>query len=180
MKKFKKKIKKKQEQVVTEEEIRGEEQYRKALDVEKDVIDLRLQKLTCKQIGEKLGLSTVKVSRILRQYARSTAIALNTRNVKVLSRAEIQSKIHEYVPDALEVVKNLSTGAKKEEVQLSASKDILDRGGFKPVEKHFHYHAVEEMSRDQLIEGFQGVLQSIKDRLSRDSAPVVEIKAEEK
>jgi phage terminase small subunit len=35
----------------------------------------------------------------------------------------------------------LSRGAKSEYVQLEASKDILDRAGFKAPEKHMHLHA---------------------------------------
>jgi len=35
----------------------------------------------------------------------------------------------------------LSQGAKSEYVQLEASKDILDRAGFKAPERHMHMHA---------------------------------------
>lgn len=35
----------------------------------------------------------------------------------------------------------LSQGAKSEYVQLEASKDILDRAGFKAPDKHMHLHA---------------------------------------
>ena len=35
----------------------------------------------------------------------------------------------------------LSRGAKSEYVQLEASKDILDRAGFKAPERHMHMHA---------------------------------------
>jgi len=35
----------------------------------------------------------------------------------------------------------LATGAKSEYVQLEASKDILDRAGFKAPDKHMHVHA---------------------------------------
>lgn len=37
----------------------------------------------------------------------------------------------------------LASGAKSEYVQLEASKDILDRAGFKPVDKSMHLHAGE-------------------------------------
>jgi phage terminase small subunit len=36
---------------------------------------------------------------------------------------------------------DLARGAKSEYVQLEASKDILDRAGFKAPEKHMHLHA---------------------------------------
>jgi hypothetical protein len=35
----------------------------------------------------------------------------------------------------------LARGAKSEYVQLEASKDILDRAGFKAPERHMHMHA---------------------------------------
>ena len=35
----------------------------------------------------------------------------------------------------------LAQGAKSEYVQLEASKDILDRAGFKAPDKHMHLHA---------------------------------------
>jgi len=38
---------------------------------------------------------------------------------------------------------NLASGAKSEYVQLEASKDILDRAGFKAPDKHMHLHAGE-------------------------------------
>jgi phage terminase small subunit len=37
----------------------------------------------------------------------------------------------------------LASGAKSEYVQLEASKDILDRAGFKAPDKHMHLHAGE-------------------------------------
>jgi len=37
----------------------------------------------------------------------------------------------------------LASGAKSEYVQLEASKDILDRAGFKPVDRSMHLHAGE-------------------------------------
>ena len=36
---------------------------------------------------------------------------------------------------------HLARGAKSEYVQLEASKDILDRAGFKPPDRHMHLHA---------------------------------------
>ena len=42
---------------------------------------------------------------------------------------------------ALGRVIQLSDNAKSEYVQLEASKDILDRAGFKAPDKHMHLHA---------------------------------------
>tara|TARA_A100000171_G_C2120138_1_gene140286 strand:- start:1331 stop:1705 length:375 start_codon:yes stop_codon:yes gene_type:complete len=41
---------------------------------------------------------------------------------------------------ALSTVTRLASGAKSEYVQLEASKDILDRAGFKAPDKHLHLH----------------------------------------
>ena len=41
---------------------------------------------------------------------------------------------------ALSTVVKLASGAKSEYVQLEASKDILDRAGFKAPDKHLHLH----------------------------------------
>jgi hypothetical protein len=38
---------------------------------------------------------------------------------------------------------SLAKGAKSEYVQLEASKDILDRAGYKPPDKQLHMHAGE-------------------------------------
>ena len=42
---------------------------------------------------------------------------------------------------AASTVRRLAGGAKSEYVQLEASKDILDRAGFKAPDKHMHLHA---------------------------------------
>jgi len=143
----------------------GEEKYAQKEELARQIVELRLsQKLTTRQIAERLGMNKSHVSRTLRDFARSSMARLGTRNIKILSRAEIHSKIHGYVPEALDKVHDLVDGAGKEEVQLAASKDILDRGGFKPIEKHMHIHAVEQMSSEQLREGFLSVMASIRER----------------
>ena len=42
---------------------------------------------------------------------------------------------------ALSTVTKLASTAKSEYVQLEASKDLLDRAGFKAPDKHMHLHA---------------------------------------
>jgi len=50
----------------------------------------------------------------------------------------------------------LAKGAKSEYVQLEASKDILDRAGFKAPDKHMHLHAGEIKVQIDLTEGGGG------------------------
>lgn len=62
-------------------------------------------------------------------------------------RDYIRSLISEHLQDssivAVRTIRDLMTEARSDYVKLEASKDILDRAGFKPVEKHAHIHAGE-------------------------------------
>ncbi len=70
---------------------------------------------------------------------------------KALRQPHVQQYMMQCVNDALGLnatvaaskLLNLAKGAKSEYVQLEASKDILDRAGFKPVERSMHLHAGE-------------------------------------
>jgi len=57
----------------------------------------------------------------------------------------MMTRIHETVglnaTTALATVMKLASGAKSEYVKLEASKDILDRAGFKAPDKHMHLHS---------------------------------------
>ncbi len=62
-------------------------------------------------------------------------------------RDYIRSLIAEHLQDssivAVRTIRDLMTDARSDYVKLEASKDILDRAGFKPVDKHAHIHAGE-------------------------------------
>lgn len=70
---------------------------------------------------------------------------------KTLKLPHVQQYMMQQVADSLGInatkaahrLLNLSQNAKSEYVQLEASKDILDRAGFKPVDKSMHLHAGE-------------------------------------
>lgn len=62
----------------------------------------------------------------------STAGAIASQNLKKL---KIQEYLADKAEDASSMVYKLSQKAKNEAVRLNASKDILDRSGFKPVEQ---------------------------------------------
>jgi len=59
----------------------------------------------------------------------------------------IRSLINEHLQDssivAVRTIRDLITDARSDYVKLEAAKDILDRAGFKPVEKHAHLHKGE-------------------------------------
>lgn len=55
--------------------------------------------------------------------------------VENLAKPRVREYIESKAEKAAEVVFNLSQGAENETVKLNASKDILGRAGFKPVEK---------------------------------------------
>ena len=62
-------------------------------------------------------------------------------------RDYIISLINEHLLDssimAVHTIRDLMTDARSDYVKLEASKDVLDRAGFKPVDKHAHIHAGE-------------------------------------
>ncbi len=52
-----------------------------------------------------------------------------------LTKPNVRQYIESKAEKAAEIVFSLATGAENETVKLNASKDILDRAGYKPVEK---------------------------------------------
>lgn len=66
--------------------------------------------------------------------------ALKTPHVQEYMMQSIASSIGVNATLASSKLVKLASGAKSEYVQLEASKDILDRAGFKAPDKHFHLH----------------------------------------
>lgn len=62
----------------------------------------------------------------------STAGTIAWENLK---KPAIQQKIQDAAEEAFEQMKNLSKASDSDNVKFSATKDILDRAGFKPVER---------------------------------------------
>ncbi len=62
-------------------------------------------------------------------------------------RDYIRSLINEHLQDssilAVHTIRDLMTDARPDYVKLEAAKDVLDRAGFKPIDKHTHLHAGE-------------------------------------
>tara|TARA_Y100001978_G_scaffold193863_1_gene200407 strand:+ start:464 stop:871 length:408 start_codon:yes stop_codon:yes gene_type:complete len=70
----------------------------------------------------------------------SASKALRTPKVQAYMQTAIQQTLGLNATYAAHKLSELSTGAKSEYVQLEASKDILDRAGFKAPDKHMHLH----------------------------------------
>jgi len=62
-------------------------------------------------------------------------IPLEKMGLELKRRERIISYLEEKAEDASSIVYDLAREAESEQVRLSAAKDILDRAGFKPVER---------------------------------------------
>lgn len=78
------------------------------------------------------GNATEAVRRNYDITTDGSARAIGSEN---LTKPNIRKAIEDAAEGAFSVIVALSTGAENENVRLSASKDILDRAGFKPTEK---------------------------------------------
>ena len=134
-------------------------------DFDKRVLDA---KKSGKSIRELASLFQVNKGRIerslnrsLKQFARDTGMGLS------VSREDILQKIFNLAPKSLDKVSSLMEGAEKQEVQLKAATDLLDRAGFSPVQKTLNITLIEEMSRAELVAGIRAML------ASPDISPVI-------
>ena len=73
----------------------------------------------------------------------SASKALKLPHVQQYMMSRVGETIGMNATIAASKVVQLAQGAKSEYVQLEASKDILDRAGFKAADKHMHLHAGE-------------------------------------
>ena len=73
----------------------------------------------------------------------SASKALRTVHVQQYMMQRIGESLGLNATVAAAKMLTLARGAKSEYVQLEASKDILDRAGFKAPDKHMHLHAGE-------------------------------------
>lgn len=115
-----------------------------------EVRRLRSQALSFGQIAQQIKIPKSTVALIVRREVNQLATQLNVA-VSTISREDITRKMFELAPKMLANVESLANGAAKEEVQLKASTDLLDRAGFSPVQKSVQLTLTEEMSRDELV-----------------------------
>lgn len=157
-----KKIKSPKKKVSSKKEVLPVDYMRTREEKEKIVVELRTKGHTYKEIYQKTGIPKPRISIILKRVLRETSRAFNLQKNPLVPRGEIVTKISSYAPEALDMIQRLSRRSKKDEVKLSASKDIMDRAGFKPVERHAHLHMIDEMSRDELLQGFRNLMSEMK------------------
>jgi phage terminase small subunit len=69
-----------------------------------------------------------------------------------LRKPKIQARLHDASDGAVATIVSLSQGADNENVRLAASKDILDRAGFKPVEKSINLNVTADISNPKAKE----------------------------
>ena len=112
---------------------------------------VKQRKLTPKQRGLVDALvangCTIKEAATMAGYAEGEAGRVTAS--KTLRLPHVQAYMMTAIAESMGVsatiaaakLVQLSQGAKSEYVQLEASKDILDRAGFKAPDKHMHLHA---------------------------------------
>ncbi|GEM_PF-4032358 len=125
------------------------------------VLELRKKRLSIREIARQLRCSPSKVDRSIR---RATQQFAEDYGLKHLSSDAIQAHIFGFAPRAVNQIQKLALGARKEEVQLKASVDMLDRAGFAPVQKQFHVNIYEEMSIDQLRSVIRSIIAAAEAR----------------
>lgn len=79
----------------------------------------------------------------------STAGAIASQNLKKL---KIQAYIQDHAEKAESMIYTLSQNAEGEAVRLSASKDIMDRAGYKPVETTVNLNIIQQ-TPESLMKG---------------------------
>jgi phage terminase small subunit len=67
--------------------------------------------------------------------------SLRLPHVRDYIRSLIAEHLQESSIVAVRTIRDLMTDARSDYVKLEAAKDVLDRAGFKPVDKHAHIHA---------------------------------------
>ena len=113
------------------------------------IIDARPDKLTEKQayLAELVVLNGMdKIKAISKAgYASESAgyTTLRKAHVRDYMAVLIREHLHDSSIAAVQTIHKLMTEARSDYVKLEASKDILDRAGFKPVERHAHLHGGE-------------------------------------
>lgn len=141
---------------------------------EKICVELRTKGQTYNEIYKQTGIPKPRISIILRNVLRQTSRELNLKKNPLMPRGEIMTRINSYAPEALDMIQRLSRRSKKDEVRLTASKDIMDRAGFKPIERHAHVHLIDEMSRDELLQGFRNLMSEMKSTIEVEPSKVEE------
>lgn len=117
-----------------------------------EILNLYRQGLSIRKVAKQLNLKPGRVYRVV----KGTRDDLNA-----LSREQIAQKIYALASVSVETVDKLRRTGKKEDIRLKAAIDLLDRAGFAPVQKQLNVSIVEEMSREQLLQGIKSLASAI-------------------
>lgn len=83
----------------------------------------------------------------------------------VMTREKVHEKLFNLAPRAVDLIdETMDNKRAKAEVRLKAAQHALDYGGFAPVQRSINVSIVEEMTRDQLIDGLRSLANSVQSR----------------
>jgi len=107
----------------------------KITEKQKKLVDTLVAKgCSIKQASEEAGYAKGESGRV------TASKALKTPHVQQYMMTAIADSMSIHATKALSRIVNLSSNAKSEYVSLEASKDLLDRAGFKAPDKVMHSH----------------------------------------
>ncbi len=98
---------------------------------------------------------------VSKSSARTVGYRLKARLVKEID-AEQKAQLEGYAPRAIRQIQNLAENAESENVKLKANADLLDRAGWKPVDKTevTETGRLESMSTEEVEEELHKLLAS--------------------
>lgn len=118
-----------------------------------NAIQLKFQDKSYKEIASLLGAKTQTVrtwfmssGKLFQKYADYCTALLDPAQANSIT---VQEKINTHATKAVDKMGELIEG-KSEDVQYRASKDILDRAGYAPIQKSMNIHAIDDLSELQL------------------------------
>lgn len=97
-----------------------------------------MQKLTKKEKGfadKYLDIGNGTQAVLQSPYNASNLNSAGVEAYRTLRKAKVQEYIESHAENAESMIYKLSQTGKQEPVRLGASKDIMDRAGFKPIER---------------------------------------------
>lgn len=109
------------------------------------------------------GIASVAVKKHYNVKNDETARSIGSEN---LTKPNIQALIESYAEKATENIYELANNAKGEPVKLAANKDILDRAGYKPVDRSESKNinlTIDATKRESIKQLASKVLKELKD-----------------
>ena len=127
-------------------------------------MEMRFNGSTSQAIADDLGVSDETVRH---WFAKDGRLYQPYEDLLASHLKPIRERIQEATHGALDSIIELSQGAKREQVKLQASADILDRAGYMPVQKMVNVNVIDEMSAEELDNFMVDLIGSVKERTSK-------------